>query len=208
MATIGWRDAAGSPAVGSETRVSKLANRRCAATRGPRLAFASARVSRARCRGWLCPGSDRRATRCLREECGLLTRSGGVAGTAAWATKEKRPRGRGADARIGDCESRSDRHGCRRSQCPCLAIARYGLRRAIRPTSVWCPPAAIDAPTPASPSATAAIVWASRSVVLIQRVLRGGLLMSLAAPAGVGRAGGGWPRRRGLAGTGAYAGEP
>ena len=39
---------------GSTTRrVSQLANRRCAALRGPRLA--SARVSRAWCRGWLCP---------------------------------------------------------------------------------------------------------------------------------------------------------
>jgi hypothetical protein len=32
-----------------------LANRRCAAPRGSRLAFTSARVSRAQCRGWLCP---------------------------------------------------------------------------------------------------------------------------------------------------------
>ena len=76
-------------------------------------------------------------------------------------------------------------------------MPRYGLRRAIRPTSVWCPRVAIDAPMqqPATASATTAIVKARRSVVLIQRVLRGGLLMSLAAPAG-------------LAGTGVYAGEP
>ena len=39
---------------GSTTRrILQLANRRCAALRGPRLA--SARVSRAWCRGWLCP---------------------------------------------------------------------------------------------------------------------------------------------------------
>ena len=58
--------------------VTSLANGRCAATRWPGLAFASARVSRAWCRGWLCPGSDRRATRCLREERGCFTRMAAV----------------------------------------------------------------------------------------------------------------------------------
>ena len=45
--------------VGSAQRGSRsapqVANGRCAATRGPRLAFTSARVSRAWCRGCLCP---------------------------------------------------------------------------------------------------------------------------------------------------------
>ncbi len=47
---VGIRD--GAPPTPS---VPRLANGRCAATRGPRLAFTSARVSRAWCRGWLCP---------------------------------------------------------------------------------------------------------------------------------------------------------
>jgi hypothetical protein len=36
-------------------RVVLVAKGRCAVTRGPRLAFGSARVSRPVCRGWLCP---------------------------------------------------------------------------------------------------------------------------------------------------------
>ena len=89
-----------NPAVHSMRATSRrTANGRCAATRGPRLAFASAGVSRAWCRGWLCPRSDRRATRCLREERGCLhANSGSLAETAAWATLQSRRapgRGRG-----------------------------------------------------------------------------------------------------------------
>ena len=43
---------AGPPTRG---RDSRLATRKCAATRGPRLAFSCGWVSQASCRGWLCP---------------------------------------------------------------------------------------------------------------------------------------------------------
>jgi hypothetical protein len=47
-----------NPVVHSMRATSRrTANGRCAATRGPRLAFTSARMSRACCRGWLLPRS-------------------------------------------------------------------------------------------------------------------------------------------------------
>jgi hypothetical protein len=58
------RTATGSPGrrPTATTPVALMANGRCGATRGPRLAFTSARVSRGWCRACLCPRKEQRST--------------------------------------------------------------------------------------------------------------------------------------------------